>query len=388
MKKALIISSVPSMISQFNMDNIKILKKLGYKVDVGTNFNLTGTLDKKNLEKLNQELNDLKVGKHQINFSRGIGTINENIKAYRQLKDIFAKQDYDIIHCHSPIGGVLGRIAAKRTKKIKRTKVLYTAHGFQFFKGGKVKDWILFYPIEKLLARYTDVLITINNEDFSIAEKLNSKMKVYKIPGVGINCDEYKESYSLEDRKKIKKSLGIDEQAKIIISVGELSKRKNHLTGIKSMAKLDRDVYYIICGVGDEKENLIRAARELGVEDKLIFLGYVNDKLPYYSISDIGIFLSRREGLGLAGLEMMAAGLPLISSYLGGIKDYTSDGYTGYVIRNPLDSDEVSKKIEEIITLDEKKVEKIKKNNREIARKFDKSISNSIMQKIYMDLNV
>jgi glycosyltransferase EpsD len=81
-----------------------------------------------------------------------------------KLKNIIADNDYDIIHCHTPVGGALARIAARNYRK-RGTKVIYTAHGFHFFEGSPVKNWILYYPLEKWLSRFTDVLITLNSEE-------------------------------------------------------------------------------------------------------------------------------------------------------------------------------------------------------------------------------
>lgn len=384
-EKVLIVASVASMIDQFNKENIKILQKMGYAVEVACNFEEGSTMSEEKINDLKNYLSEKNVKFYHIPVPRSLAKFNDIIKSRKNLKEIMESNKYKIIHCHSPIGGVITRSAAKKTRK-KGTKVIYTAHGFHFYKGAPVKNWLLYYPIEKYYARFTDVLLTINSEDFSTAKHINSKMKVYKIPGVGIDYEKCQVPFSYDKSKIIKEKLGIPEDAKVIISVGEINKNKNHMTAIEAISAIDKNIYYIICGIGEEKENLERIAEELNIRDKIIFLGYVTDKRPYYLIADMGVFLSRREGLGLAGLEIMAAGLPLISSYIGGIKDYTINEKTGYTVSNPLDVKSVAKSINSILDLKDEKLREIEEFNRSMARKFDKEIVNEKMHNIYLEI--
>lgn len=379
MRKAIIVTSVPSMISQFNMDNIRILQSLGFEVSVATNFHLTGTLDTTRLFDLIETLNEMNVKTYQIDFNRGIGTVKSNVKSYKKLKSIFLKEKFDIIHCHSPIGGVLGRLAAKGTT----ARVIYTAHGFQFFKGGPLKDWILFLPIEKYLSRNTNDIITINRDDYSVAKNFNNKTKIHLIPGVGIDFKAYQEIIPDKDLIKLRQDLGIPDCSKIIISIGELSKLKNHITTIRAINCIDEEIYYLICGVGPEKEILEKEAKKFGIEDKVIFLGYVTRKEPYLQISDLSVFLSKREGLGLAGLEAMASGLPLVSSEIGGIKDYTKDGETGYTQKKPTDYIATKKAIEKIFSMNKSELSKMCLNNKRISSFYSKDNVNKMMREIY-----
>ncbi|MDT2634767.1 glycosyltransferase [Enterococcus dongliensis] len=377
MKKALIVASVASMIEQFNMNNISILQELGYQVDVATNFLNPGTISKEVVNSLKDKLKSIDVTCIQVDFPRGLGTLKKNIKCYKIIKKL-AENKYALVHCHSPIGGVLTRMAFKKSK----TKVIYTAHGFHFYKGGPIKSWLIFYPIERFFARYTDVLITINNEDTEIAKRFKAK-NVVKIPGVGIKNEKYKVNYSENEKKILKDKLNIKNDAFIMISIGELSERKNHIVGIKSLVELDTNAYYIICGSGKLKDYLMNEAKLLGVEDKVIFTGYVKDSEKYLAIADISLFLSKREGLGLAGLEAMAAGVPLISSYLGGIKDYTENSRTGFTIDDPTNNELVVKSLENWIKLNSEDKMKIEMNCQMIAAQYDESIVNGIMKNIY-----
>ncbi|MGC6769608.1 glycosyltransferase [Enterococcus sp. LJL51] len=379
MKNVLIVASAPSMIGQFNIENILILQSMGYTVHVACNFNIKGIMDEESLNQLRRKLENLEVIAHQVDFKRGIGDIKTNISCYKQLVTILQENKIDFMHCHSPIGGVLGRLAAKKVK----IPVIYTAHGFQFFQGGSRKDWLLFYPVEKYLSKYTDILITINNEDYNLAKKFKCG-KLFKVSGVGIDYEKYYNPVSSEVIQSIKEELRISEKSKVMISVGELTIRKNHIAGIHALSILNNEnIIYLICGSGAELENLKAEAERLDVASQVIFLGYQSAIENYYAISDISLFLSRREGLGLAGLEAMAAGLPLVSSALGGIKDYTEDGKTGYTIVDPTNCEEIAGAIHKLFDKNSEELKKIAENNKNIAKEYDKSKVNILMRDIY-----
>lgn len=380
MKRALIVSSVASMIEQFNMNNIQILKDLGYKVDVATNFSNPGTINNEVAEKLISNLKLMDVDCFQIDFPRGMGNIKSNIDCYKKLKEL-AEKKYSIVHCHSPIGGVLTRLAFKKSS----TKVIYTAHGFHFYRGGPIKSWLVFYPIERYLSKFTDVLLTINNEDTEIANKFNAG-KVVQIPGVGIKNNKYSRVYTDIEKARIKSDLGIDGDSLVLISIGELSDRKNHITGIRALSRMKKLAHYIICGEGVLEDELKNQVNSMGLTEQVSFMGYVQDAEKYLAISDISLFLSKREGLGLAGLEAMSAGVPLISSYIGGIKDYTEDGKTGFTIENPVDSVAVTESLNKWSKLSSMKKEKISLNCRKIASRYDELIVNEVMRSVYKNI--
>ncbi|MBT1145134.1 glycosyltransferase [Lactiplantibacillus argentoratensis] len=377
----LMITSVASMIKQFNMDNIAILQDLGYQVHVATNFKHGSTMSAEENRHLKNELKKLGVIAHHIDFPRGIGTPVTLITAIHQLSDVMSSYRYDFIHCQSPIGGVCGRLIGHKYK----VKVLYTAHGFQFFHGGPKKDWLLFYPIEYFLARYTEQIITINNDDFSLAQHFPHAKARY-IPGVGINYKNITMMAPTQDKiSLLRKEFGIPENSFVIISVGELSQRKNHQVIIKALAKLkSQNVFYLICGHGNEKKNLELLAEKLNISKKVKLLGYRTDISDLLHMADISAFPSRREGLGLAGLEAMAAGLPLITSNVQGIKDYSINGVTGFV-SSPLDVDKFAIGIKTLIN-DNKLRRKMGINNIKQVEKFDISNVNKIMEEIYSEL--
>lgn len=320
--KVLILASVASMIDQFNMSNINILLSLGYEVHVACNFEKGSTCTDEKVEQLKAKLEKLKVKYFQIDFTRSVFNIFQDMKSYKQVKHLMEKYNYKFIHCHSPIGGVVGRLSCRSTK----TKCIYTAHGFHFFKGAPIKNWVIFYPIEKWLSKYTDVLITINKEDYKRA-KSNFKMKKLEyIPGVGV--DVAKIQSIIVDKEKKKEELGIDNNRKILISVGELSERKNHKIIIEAIAGLE-NITYIICGQGTLKQQLLDFAKKKDVDLKL--LGFREDRLELIKISDIFVFPSLQEGLPVALMEAMACETLCVVSDIRGNNDLIKDNENGFL---------------------------------------------------------
>ena len=372
------VSSVSSMIDQFNMPNIKILIKQGYEVHVATNFHKGNTSSKLRINKFIKELKELGVICHNIEFSRKISDVFKNIEAYKKIKYLMRINNYEFVHCHSPIGGVCGRLAAHRTN----TKVIYTAHGFHFFKGAPLKNWLLFYPVERMLANFTDVLITINSEDYKRAQKFRAS-KIKYIPGVGVDVDNY--AKTVIDKSIKRKELGIPSDAFLILSVGELNNNKNHEVIIRALAKINKsNVFYIICGQGKKRDYLMNLASSLGIEHKVKLLGFRTDVREIYQTADLFAFPSKREGLGLSALEAMASSLPLITSNIHGIVDYSVYGETGFTY-SPTDVDGFAEGINKMI-IDIKERKKIGEHNFEIVKKFDIKKVNIIMDGIYKNI--
>ncbi len=311
--KMLMLASVASMIDQFNMPNIKLLLDMGYQVDVACNFLEGSTCSQEKIEKLKETLTGLGIDYYQVDFSRDITRVDRIGVAYKQVKSLMKENAYDFVHCHSPIGGLIARMAGKATK----TRVIYTAHGFHFYKGAPVKNWLLYYPVEWLLAHWTDTLITINQEDYALAQKHMHAKKVVYVPGVGIDLDRFG-TVDVDCGEK-RKELGVPENAVLLLSVGELNKNKNHETVIKSINGMD--VYYIIAGVGDRRESLQKLINDQRMSGRIKLLGFRTDVRDLYAVSDLFVFPSFREGLSVALMEAMASGLPCVVSDIRGNND-------------------------------------------------------------------
>ncbi len=323
-KKVLMLASVASMIDQFNLPNIRLLLEMGCEVHVACNFTEGNTCDSMQIHRLQKRLRDMHVVQHQWDCPRGILFPKQCCLAYRQLWRLTGRYQFDWMHCHSPVGGALARLVAHW----RGIRVIYTAHGFHFYKGAPLRNWVFYYPAEKLLAHWTDVLITVNKEDYCLAVKSFRAGKVYYIPGIGIDTGHF---YEMALKKKDSDGTGwknfcrkfqIPQDAVVLLSVGELSRRKNHQAVIAALAGLKKKhVYYLICGQGTLKHTLMEQAKKLGVGRYVRLLGFLADVEELYRNADLFVFPSLQEGMPAALMEAMAAGLPCIASDIRGNRE-------------------------------------------------------------------
>lgn len=334
MKKALIVTHVSGFVPQFELNNVRILQKLGYEVHYASNFhNVSYGTD-------NTRLEGTGIICHQVDFARSPFDLKTNRWAYRQLKQVMNDSFFELVHCHTPVGATYARLAARKYRN-HGTRVIYTAHGFHFYKGAPLKFWLVSYPVEWLLAHVTDTLITINEEDFINARKLQlgrrqgKKGQVYKINSVGIDLEKYKpkidELYIKRNAERAE--LGIPPEAFVLISVGELNWNKNHAVVVEALGRLqEKDIYYIICGEGIEKAPLKEQANRLGIGEKVFLVGFRSDIPDMLKAADAMAFPSLREGLGLVAVEALASGVPVIASDNRGTREYMQDGVNGFVV--------------------------------------------------------
>ena len=316
---------------------------------------------------------------HDIPFSRSPFS-TDNFKAYKQLKQLVETERYDVVHTHTPNASMIARLACRKVRK-QGTRVFYTAHGFHFFKGAPLKNWLMYYPIEKICARFTDVLITINKEDYALAQKKMHAKKVCYVPGVGLDVKKFQMDQF--DRNDVRRTIGVPENATLLLSVGELNRNKNHQVVVKALAKLNnKSVHYVIAGRGNQGEYLRNLAETLGVSEQLHLVGFRKDIPAIAKSSDIFCFPSHREGLGLSALEAMASGLPLITSNVHGINDYSQNDITGYKC-SPDDveawADNIKKMVENPL-----KRRYFADNNKKIVEHFSNDNILECMRKIYL----
>ena len=239
-----------------------------------------------------------------------------NFNAIRELREVVSKNTYDIVHCHTPIAAACVRVACRRLRK-NGMKVVYTAHGFHFFKGAPLKNWLFYYPVEKLLSYWTDCLITINREDYQRAKKKFHAKRTEYVPGVGIDLEKFCSGFV--DINEKRKSLGISENDIMLLSVGELSERKNHEAVIRALAGIDNaEIKYFVAGQGGLQGHLSALIKEYGMEDNITLLGYRTDISELCQAADLFVFPSKQEGLPVAMMEAIACGTPVICSRIRG----------------------------------------------------------------------
>lgn len=378
MKNALIITTISGFVPQFEMNDVKILQENGYTVHYASDFeNPVYNINQKELGKKGLVL-------HHIDIRKSPFQLKKNIKAFFQLKRIMNHENICLVHCHNPMGGVVGRLAAGFCKK--RPYVIYTAHGFHFYKGAPKKNWFLYYTAERFLAGYTDRLITINKEDYERANKfhLRENGKVERIPGVGINTIKFRKKPGC--RKQKRKELSIPEHAFHIVSVGELNSNKNHEIIIRAIAHAGLpDIYYSICGMGKKERRLRNLIRKYHLEEKVRLLGYRTDIDEVLQSADCFAFPSKREGLGVAAIEAMACAVPMIAADNRGSREYMRHGKNG-IVCNAGKAAEFEKAVLKLKNSKSLRC-KMGKNCRTAAEKFSIEATDKIMRRVYREVS-
>lgn len=316
----MIIANSASMIDHFNRDNIAILEDLGYEIIVAANFHKGNSSTDSKIKAFYDELIERHITVIDLPVPRKVTGIGATIKSIKILKNFLASTPCDLIHTQTPFGGVVGRLAAKKQRKAGKTKVIYFVHGFHFFKGSGIKSWTIYYTLEKYLTKFTDILITLNKEDYNFSLRKFKNLSIKYVPGIGVNTNKIAD-ISIDRDAKLK-SLHLPTDKHIILNVSELIPRKNVADSIKAFANSNRgDAILVICGKGDGLDELKALANDLGVSNSVYFLGYRTDILEIYSISDLFLFSSRQEGLSVAVMQAMATGIPAVISDIRGNRD-------------------------------------------------------------------
>lgn len=332
--KILYVTTISNTVNAFLIPHIKMLIDEGHQIDVAFNIE----------QEVKSEIYEMGCKLHQLPLERS-PLKKDNLRAFKMLKNIISIEGYDLVHTHTPVASAIVRLACR---KLSNVKVLYTAHGFHFYKGAPILNWLVYYPVEKWLARYTDTLITINKEDYERAKSKFKAKKVAYVPGVGIDLEKFNTMGI--DRDFLKRSeLGLPQNAFVVLSVGELNKNKNHEVVIRAISKIDNpNIHYIICGQGNLDGYLRNLSKELGIENQVHLLGYRKDIPEICRVSDVFAFPSYREGLSVALMEVMANGLPVVCSNIRGNTDLIEDGKGGYLVE-PGDVEGIAKYIKDLI---------------------------------------
>lgn len=383
--RVLMVASVPSMIGQFNMDNIQILLGMGYKVDVACDFSDMSVWPKAKVMSLKKQMEESGVLCLQVDFSRSPLSIKRHLNAYKKIVRLLKENDYEFIHTHTPIASVIARLAAKKT----HTKVIYTAHGFHFYHGAPLKNWVLFYPIEKHLSRYTDILITINKEDYNRAKEKFKSSQIFYVPGIGVDIEKI--NMCCVDIEHKRTELGLKENDIMLLSVGELSERKNHEAVIRALKVLNNDkIKYFIVGKGQLKEYLENLISDMNLQNQVTLLGFRTDVLELCKSADIFIFPSLQEGLPVALMEAMACKTIVLCSAIRGNTDlinkyeyiFNQDDYNDIVLKMKNIIGERTR--EEILKIYSKQIE----DNYRKLEAFDKREVKKRMENIYLSLTI
>lgn len=317
-KKIAFVATLYKHLADFSIPHMQLLQSWGYEVHVYA-FEERRRSD---LEKIGVVCHDLEIKRSPMKVS--------NIKAILSLIKSFKEEKFELVHCHTPMGGVVGRIAAFFSKV---STVIYTAHGFHFYKGAPIKNWIIYYPIERFLAKITDFLIVVNQQDFLIANSFNVRKECILISE---HTDTQKFNIIVEDKNLKRSSLGISNDDFVIICVAEFIKRKNHIQLIRTINECSTlPLKCLLVGEGEEKDKLKQEVVSLKLEEKIKFLGFRSDIPELLNISDVSVLLSYQEGLPVCILESISASKPIIVTDIRGSQDLVNDYING--IKVPID---------------------------------------------------
>lgn len=319
-----------------------------------------------------------------VPFARSPFLFWKHIQAYAGLWRLLKQEDYDLVHCHTPVGGAVTRFAIKFTPLKKKPKIIYTGHGFHFYKGAPLINWMVYYPVEKWLARMTDTIVTINSEDYERAKRKFHAKRVEQIPGVGVDLKEFRTA-TYSEKEDLRRKNGLKKDDFVLVYAAEINKNKDQGFLIENLAELKTAILGIkilFLGVGPEQARLEKKVQKLGLEDVVRFLGYRKDVPELYRLADVAVSASRREGLGLNLVEGMASGLPIVARDNRGHREIVISEDEGMLFRN---DEEFREAILELYR-DGAKRRKIGRHNLEAAKKFSLEKSRAKMAEIYVEV--
>lgn len=384
MKKILILATVGGFLEQFEKHNVSLLQADGYEVHYAAN------LEHMNYLYSMEQLQRRHVVMHHIDIQKSPFKLRKNNKVLKEILKILQEEEIHLIHCHTPVGGLLGRLAAKRCRADGwNIKVIYTAHGFHFYQGAPLPASCLYYLVERWLARETDVLITINSEDFQRAErwKFHDGGRAVCVPGVGLDMD-YFFPVSEEEKYRKRALLNVPEETCLFLSVGELNRNKNHLNVLRALNKLKKDgrdlthIHYGICGEGSYRKKLQTYVFKHHLKETVNFFGYCENIKDYLACADFSVFPSRREGLGMAALEALSMGIPVLAADNRGTREYMKNGINGFVC-SWKDVNGYKTLLQRMADLAEEELESMKTNCRNTVNRFAWSNTEEIMRHVY-----
>ncbi|PGM59117.1 glycosyltransferase family 4 protein [Bacillus sp. AFS053548] len=363
-KKVLFCATVDYHFTAFHMPYIKWFKDNGWEVHIAA-------FGENNIHYVDKKFN-LPIQRSPFNF--------KNIKALKDLKNIIDENNYEIIHCHTPMGGILARLAARKSRVKGTTKLIYTAHGFHFCKGAPILNWLLYYPIEKIMAPLSDCLITINKEDYELSNRSFNVKRIVHIHGVGIDTEDFKPFDEL-NKKIVRESYGYQPDDFLLFYAAEFNKNKNQQFLLNSLALIKDElsnVKLLLAGEGALLNECKQLANQLGISHMVDFLGFRKDIKEILPMCDVAVGSSLREGLPVNIMEAMSCGLPIIAVDNRGHRELVTNNKNGWLVESN-DSIGFSSAIIDLVESEGLK-ERLGSNSRKIImRKY--SIDKVILEK-------
>ena len=364
-KKKVLFTSHTANFQKFNRPFMQMLREQGYEVHYAS-------MGEEQIEDCDKQF--------VVPFTRSPFTLS-NVRAYRQLKEIVDHEQYDLIHTHTPVGGVVTRLAARQARQ-RGTRVIYTAHGFHFFTGAPLLNWLVYYPIERLMAHYTDVLITINAEDYARANRHFATNVVY-VPGVGVDSGRFIPKLTTGEKHALRRSLGLKQSDFVMVYLAELSKRKNQLwllAALRPLLEASTEVHLLLAGQDSLHGQIERYLARYCLAGHVHLLGYRNDVHQLLQIADLSVSSSKQEGLPVHLMEAMFAGLPIVTTRCRGTTELVKDNKNGFV--TGFDKQVFLQRVEQI-RRDPKLAHRLGEQSRLQAHQYDLATISRTMEEIY-----
>ncbi|WP_323616834.1 glycosyltransferase [Erysipelothrix rhusiopathiae] len=312
MDKYLIVTTVGITIKTFLIAHIEYLLNHGYSVELASNFEGMNDRDFNLIKNTGAKM-------HQIDFTRSAKSIGNHFKSYKQISTLINSENYSKIFVHTPIAAFLTRRAARNSS----AEVTYFAHGLQFYKGASKLSWLIFGTMEKRALKWTDNLVTINQEDYDYFSGVKPDcVMLYKIPGIGIN-ESFMQKLK-DNRDSLDQSFGIQSDDFLVLSIGELNENKNHILALNAMKILisnNNKIKYIILGTGDRLSSYEAFIKVNQLGNNIFFGGYQGNVVPFLERTDLFLSCSYREGLPVSVLEAMSSKKPVLVSNIRGHVD-------------------------------------------------------------------
>lgn len=351
MKKVLYVAHLQSHLRNFHYWYLRHLKSKEFLVYVATHID-------------NEEELSFLDGYFDIPFERNPFKTS-NIRAYFKLRALIKELNFDIVHCHTPVAGILTRLAARNYCPC----VFYTAHGFHFYHGAPAINWLIYFPIEWMASFFTAVLFTMNHEDYQSAKRFFRHPKIEYIHGAGFDPNRYTHISRNDDEIHM-------------VSVGELNVNKNHMAVLQAMVKLNNPhLHYTIAGSGNLEEHLREFSNSHGLSNNVHLLGFCHDIPSLLQSADFFVFPSKREGLPVSVMEAMAAGLPCVVSDIRGNHDLIDS--KGGILVTP-DSEGMYVGINKMISI-QAQWESMGKYNVLKVQNFSQTIVQNELDRFYME---
>lgn len=319
-KKVLLVANVvKEHVLKFHVPTIRYLKEQGWTVDVAAS------------------------GEEDVPYCdrqfRGVWKRSpftpDTLRGVFQLRRIIDEGHYDIVYCHTPVGALVARLAAAKARR-KGTKVVYFAHGFHFFTGAPLRNWLIYFPIEWVLSHVTDLLIATNHEDYERIQRVFPRsVKKTHIASLGVNFQRLDVADPQKAREYKRKEWGIEQDALVLIYVAELIRNKNQgmlLKMLERVRKTRPDACLVLVGPDHADGAYQREAQEMGIADHVVFTGWRSDIGECLRAADIAVASSIREGLGLNIVEAMYCGLPVVATDNRGHVSIIQDGVNGFLV--------------------------------------------------------